>query len=178
MNKTLLTDERWITERATVLSREVGALWVAADKTSACGGCKAKSGCGTSLLAKLGEHQVAVRALLSANLQDERFDEGDVIELAVDRYALVRVALIMYLLPLFGLIAGVLLAGDLSEVWVVLGAALGLALGGWAASLCLRRWRNDDGLQPVVLRRALAQGVAPVALSPLPATLSPLGEHT
>ncbi|MDZ7923240.1 MAG: SoxR reducing system RseC family protein [Marinagarivorans sp.] len=164
----LLADEHWITEQATVLYHDGDALWVAANKTSACGSCKAKSGCGTSLLAKLGEHQVAVRALLADNLQQEVFNEGDVIELAVDRYALVRVALVMYLLPLLGLIAGVLLALDLPEVWVALSALAGLVLGGWAASLCLRRWRNDDGLQPVVLRRALAQGFAPVILHTLP----------
>ncbi len=170
MSDLLLTDERWITEQATVLYRDEGVLWVAADKTSACGSCKAKSGCGTSLLAKLGEHQVAVRALLSENLQQEIFAEGDVIELAVDRYALVKVALIMYVLPLLGLIAGVLLAGNVSEFWVVICAASGLALGGWAASVCLRCWRNDDGLQPVVLRRALVPGFLPVVMPSL-------GEH-
>ena len=163
----LLADERWITEQAIVLYRDGDALWVAADKTSACGSCKAKSGCGTSLLAKLGEHQVAVRALLPDNLQQENFNEGDLIELAVDRYALVKVALIMYLLPLLGLVTGVLLALDQREAWVVLSAVAGLALGGWAASICLRRWRNDDGLHPVVLRRALAQGFAPVIISSL-----------
>ena len=85
---------RWITEQAKVLSQDADALWVAADKTSACGSCKAKSGCGTSLLAKLGSQQVAVRALLPEHLRASQFTEGETIELAIERTAFVKVALV------------------------------------------------------------------------------------
>ncbi|HEY7771894.1 MAG TPA: SoxR reducing system RseC family protein [Marinagarivorans sp.] len=153
--------DRWITERATVLSvdTEAGALWVAAEKASACASCKAKSGCGTSVLARLGADQVAVRALLSEGSRELSFAQGDEVDLAIDRNAFVKVALVMYLVPLLGLIAGVLLSLGLfpnqSDAVVAFTAVLGLLLGGWAASFILKSWRNDERLQPIVLRRCL-----------------------
>lgn len=155
---------RWITERATVLSQEADALWVAADKTSACGSCKAKAGCGTSLLAKLGSQQVAVRALLPAGLSQERFVAGEDIELAIDRTAFVKVALVMYITPLIGLVAGVVLSLGRPEFITVLAGIGGLFLGGWLASVVLKYWRDDEDLQPVVLRRALPVGESVIDL--------------
>ena len=149
--------ERWIHERAVVLSLENNsALWVAADKASACGSCKARSGCGTSLLAKLGAKQVAVRAVIPESLRRECFHPGEEVELAIDRTAFLKVALVMYLVPLLGLLLGVLVALPLSDFYTAIVAFLGLMCGGWLASRLLKQWRNDECLQPVVLRRALA----------------------
>lgn len=157
-------NSRWVTERAAVLSQEPGALWVAADKASACGSCKAKSGCGTSLLAKLGSDQVPVRALLPANLQRETFTAGEEIELAIDRTAFVKVALVMYLIPLLGLVGFVVLSLGQAEVITVLAGVAGLFIGGWLASVVLKRWRDHEDLQPVVLRRALPMGQSVIEL--------------
>ena len=154
--------DRWMIEKATVLSCEPDALWVAADKTSACGSCKAKSGCGTSLLAKLGTEQIAVRATLPPALIRQHFTEGEWIELAIDRYAFVKVALLMYMVPLAGLLLGVLLLQGADDWQVAVGASAGLLLGGWLTSVLLKHWRNAESLQPVVLRRCLLEGVAPV----------------
>lgn len=153
-----IDEARWVTEQAKVLSQEADALWVAADKTSACGSCKAKSGCGTSLLAKLGSQQVAVRALLPEHLRASHFAEGENIELAIERTAFVKVALVMYLLPIVAMIGAVALALGMAEYLVVIAALLGLLVGGWLASVTLKHWRNDERLQPVVLRRTLPEG--------------------
>ncbi len=162
---------RWITERARVLSADPDglSLWVAADKASACSSCKAQSGCGTSVLAKLGANQVAVRALLSPELASQSFVEGQDVDLAVDRSAFVKVALVMYLIPLVGLITAVLLAPvfnvGASDAYVALVAVVGLFLGGWLANRILNRWRNDERLQPLVLRTSLAADQAALRLS-------------
>ena len=159
---------RWITEQAKVLSQEADALWVAADKTSACGGCKAKSGCGTSLLAKLGSQQVAVRALLPEHLRGSHFTEGENIELAIERNAFVKVALVMYLLPISVMIGAVVLALGMAQFLIVMAAVFGLLVGGWLASVTLKRWRNDERLQPVVIRRILPEGEYVVELREYP----------
>lgn len=158
-------DAHWITERAQVLVVQDDALWVAADKTSACGSCKAKSGCGTSLLAKLGRDQVAIRALLPQSLQSSHFVAGDEIELAIDRTAFVKVALVMYVLPLLSLMVAITVTLGQPEYQVAMAAFLGLLTGGWVASRVLKRWRNDERLQPVVLRRALVAGEHVLQLS-------------
>jgi sigma-E factor negative regulatory protein RseC len=158
--------DHWITEKATVLSCEPDALWVAADKTSACGSCKAKSGCGTSLLAKLGIEQIAVRATLPPALIYEHFVEGEWVELAIDRHAFVKVALLMYLLPLAGLLMGVLLLQGADDWQVALAACVGLFFGGFLTCVLLKHWRNAESLQPVVLRRCLLEGVESVTFQP------------
>ena len=43
-----------IEERGRVLSTEPGAVWVATIRSSTCGSCQAKAGCGQALLQKLG----------------------------------------------------------------------------------------------------------------------------
>lgn len=162
--------DRWITERAKVLSVDVesGALWVAAEKASACASCKAKSGCGTSVLARLGVNEVAVRALMTRETRDLTFSEGDEVDLAVDRNAFVKVALVMYLIPLLGLISGVLASLAIfpshNDLSVALFAVTGLMLGGWSASVILKVWRDDERLQPIVLRRRLPSDHAVVQL--------------
>ena len=150
-------NDRWIVERARVLSSEQGALWVAADKSSACGKCSVKTGCGTSLLASMmtkeGDHEVAVRALLPHELAEQPFAAGQFVELAIDKNAFVKTALVMYLIPLAGLLAGVVLGSGRPEAVIALMAITGLFLGGWLASIILQKWRNCEHLQPTVLRR-------------------------
>lgn len=143
--------DRWVIEQATVISRDGNFLWVAAEKTSACSACRAKSTCGTALLAKAGSQQVVVRALIDDSQLAFSFNEGEQIELGVDRNALVKAALIMYLTPLVGLMAGVLLAIQHSEPIAIVAAILGIALGGWFASVLLKRRKDDLSMQPVVL---------------------------
>lgn len=145
----------WITEQATVLGQQGNALWVAAERTSACSACRAKSGCGTALLAKLGSEQVVVRALLDDSLQGLSFYEGEQVDLAVDRYAFVKAALIMYLTPLVSLVIAVIATLGLGELVSIAAAALGLLLGGWLASVVLKRRRDDPSLQPVIIGRVV-----------------------
>jgi sigma-E factor negative regulatory protein RseC len=155
-----MVTKRWIVESGRVLSSEEGALWVAADKSGACGNCSAKVGCGTSLLASFftpkGDHEIVVRALLSAELREQTFTPGQMVELAIDKNAFVKIALVSYLVPLTGLLAGVILAARNIEVLVVFAALAGLFLGGWLASRILRNWRNNELMQPIVLRRCIS----------------------
>lgn len=153
----------WITEQATVLEQAGNTLWLAAEKTSACSACRAKSGCGTALLARIGSEQIVVRAIIDKALQSVDFAPGEQVELAVDRYAFVKAALIMYLTPMLGLVASVVATLGQSEVWSIMAAALGLLLGGWLASALLKRRRDDPSLQPVVIGR-VANGTPHIAV--------------
>lgn len=130
--------------------------WVDTERTSGCSSCSAK-GCGTGTLSKaLGarSHRVRVR-----NPIDAQVGEGVVLGLRDD--ALVRGSFFVYIVPLLALLAGALLgetlAGRLGVAWadafVALAGAVGLALGLlWLRSFG-RRWADDEGHQPVILRR-------------------------
>ncbi len=70
--------------------------------------------------------------------------------------ALVRGALLVYLLPLVLLFAGALLGqaafASAGEELVVVCGVLGLVLGLLAVRILSQRWQNDVRYQPVVLR--------------------------
>lgn len=157
----------WITEQAIVLEQKGDAVWVAAERTSACSACRAKSGCGTALLAKLGSEQVIVRALLDHSLHGHSLTEGERVELAVDRHAFMKAALIMYLTPLGGLVLAVVMTLGLGELISITAAFLGLLVGGWGASIVLKRRRDDPSLQPVIIGRVVEAGSSTLVEEPL-----------
>tara|TARA_R110000764_G_scaffold32583_4_gene73650 strand:+ start:28 stop:498 length:471 start_codon:yes stop_codon:yes gene_type:complete len=142
-----------IEERGRVLSAEPGAVWVATIRSSTCGSCQAKAGCGQAMLQKLGSgsSQGFVRALT-----EQQWQVGDEVLVGVPEDAVVRSALWVYLVPLLGLFGAALSAQWLgwAEPGVIFAAAVGLLFG-----FALVRWhdRNSQGdlsLQPQVIARA------------------------
>ncbi|MFN2308769.1 MAG: SoxR reducing system RseC family protein [Gammaproteobacteria bacterium] len=145
-----------IEETARVIATEAGFVWVETRRQSTCGGCAAKSGCGTAALAKvLGTRRTRVRAIDRQGVQ-----VGDEVVVGIDESALIRGSLAVYAVPLLGLLAGAVLGGVLSARLLVGGEALTLGLGiaGLLAGLIWLkgftvRIRDDGRYQPVVLRR-------------------------
>lgn len=147
-------------ESAVVLEVGEGYAWVETRRRSACGACAASGGCGTATLAKAwGERPTRVRALSTLPVQP-----GDAVMVGLAEGALLRGALLVYLLPLALLLAGALLGqaafAGAGEEPVILAGATGLGLGFLAARVLSRRWRGDARFQPVVVRR-LNTGSAP-----------------
>ncbi|MFO7641648.1 MAG: SoxR reducing system RseC family protein [Candidatus Competibacteraceae bacterium] len=143
-----------IEERAMVVAVEEGYVWLETQRRSSCGGCQASGGCGVATLAKLWPGQrTRVRAIAEPGLRP-----GDEVMVGLAEGALLRGALLVYLLPLALLLAGALLgqavfAGAGEEPVVALGV-VGLGLGFLAVRVLSRRLRRDARFQPVVLRRA------------------------
>ncbi|RGP54494.1 SoxR reducing system RseC family protein [Pseudomonas abyssi] len=147
-----------IEERGRVLSVEPGAVWVETVRSSTCGNCAAKAGCGQGLLQRLGSG--AARGFVRA-LTDRQWQVGDEVIIGVPEDALVRGALWVYLMPLFALFVAALSAQALGagEPQVILAALAGLAFG-----FVLLRWRavrasHDPLLTPQVLGAAGFTGV-------------------
>lgn len=148
-----------IEEQGRVVAVESGAVWVETLRKSTCSSCSVKAGCGQGLLDQLGANgrRGYVRAL-----SDLQLNVGDTVVIGVHEDLLVRGSLLVYLLPLFGLFAGAVLAEQvgLPEPWVILGGVCGFFL-----ACCAVRWRSrvtagDPALQPVVLRALLGSAVA------------------
>lgn len=144
-----------IEEQGRVVAVEAGAVWVETLRKSTCSSCSVKAGCGQGLLDQLGAggRRGYVRAL-----SDLHLSVGDAVVIGVREELLVRGSLLVYLLPLLGLFAGAIVAGQLalSEPWVILSA-----LSGFVVACAGVRWRShqasaDPFLQPVVLRTLLA----------------------
>lgn len=142
-----------IEERGRVLSMESGAVWVTTIRSSTCGSCQAKAGCGHALLQKLGTRssQGFVRALT-----EQTWQIGEEVIIGVPENAVVRSAMWAYLVPLVGLFTAALTAQALgcSEPMMILLAAVGLLAGFAVVRWHDRKVQQDSQLHPQVIARA------------------------
>jgi sigma-E factor negative regulatory protein RseC len=142
-----------ITEAGRVVAVEPDCLWVETMRQSTCNSCSAQKGCGHGLMNKLGSGRAHhVRAILKPD-SSQSFQLNDQVEIAVPEKVLVSGALLVYLLPLLMLMAGALLSShwNMAEPMVVLGAAVGFALGLLVVRFHAWKTRNDQHLQPQVV---------------------------
>ena len=136
-----------IEESGRVLSVEEGAVWVETVRSSTCGNCAAKAGCGQALLARVGSG--ARRGFIRA-LTDRSWQIGDEVFIAIPEDAVVRGVLWVYLTPLLGLFAAALLAQaqGAAEPMVILAAVSGLIAGFAVARWHGQRAQRDPQLMP------------------------------
>jgi sigma-E factor negative regulatory protein RseC len=139
----------WMEEQGVVVSVGDGWATVRVQRQSTCGACSARSGCGNGVLS-----EVLGRRALELRVPDrERLQPGDRVTLGIRDRSLVSGAVVMYLLPLAGLIgvAAVLsmLIPGVTEIWLILGGLAGFASG----LLAVRRWlrRQGNRFDPVLL---------------------------
>jgi len=139
-----------IEEHGRVVATDPGLAWVETIRQSACDSCSAKSGCGHSALAKLGQSAVHMQALCDISVS-----VGDQVVVGVPEEIMVKSSFLAYLMPLLSMMVFGLLA-DAAGAQDLMTALAGLA--GLGAGFALLRWhfhqnQHDDRYQPVVLRR-------------------------
>jgi sigma-E factor negative regulatory protein RseC len=150
-----------IEETGLVVAVDGELAEVETQRTSACGGCAAKGGCGTSVLAQVfgaRPSRVRVHNRIKA-LPGERVVVG------LPEGAFLRAAFALYAVPLLGLFGGALggewLAQRAAAATTEPGAVLGGLLGLMAGLLWLRRFSRradaDSPYRAVILRRAAGQ---------------------
>jgi len=145
-----------LTESARVIRRDGNRVELELQRVSACGHCELSQGCGTGALGRLLGGRT--RPLVIETDQDCR--AGDRVLLAMPESALVTASLLLYGLPLAGLLLGGLGAMwfDPAE-WLVAAAA---ALGLWAG--CKIAARITRGIE----RRGQAPFISSVGANPQP----------
>ena len=157
-----------IEERAVILSLESepsAAHSTAAHSTAtleierkiACGLCGQTRGCGNSIWGKLFAHQST--AFKAQNLINAKV--GDSVIVGINEKALLKSALLLYILPLATMLIGAILATQIHDtnVYAMLGALVGLVLGfvwvkGHAMSSSYFKLQ-----QPVILRLATQETI-------------------
>jgi sigma-E factor negative regulatory protein RseC len=136
-------------ERAKVVALEEHGAWVETQRKSACGGCAQGGSCGTGALA-----QWFKPAVTRFHIQAERpLQLGEEVWIGLDERALLRSALLVYLLPLLGLFMAALAWQALGggETGSVLAGLAGLAVGFVAVRGFSRRFAKDARYHPVLL---------------------------
>lgn len=117
--------------------------WVQTESPASCGACGGR-GCGsTSVFGQLFNPRPSAYPVLNAI--DAQV--GDAVVIGVAEGEILRSVFRSYVLPLLLLLGGAVLGMELGgELWAMLGAGLGLVLGGYLL-------RGARGGQPVILRR-------------------------
>ncbi|MFQ2030953.1 SoxR reducing system RseC family protein [Aeromonas veronii] len=99
-------------ELATVVAIEGDHAWVECERRSACSGCQQQSNCGTGTVAKAFPLKAPrLRVRLTAEVR-----VGQQVRLGIPQESLLRGAALVYVLPLFCLLAGALLG----QLWLAL----------------------------------------------------------
>ncbi len=131
------------------------------ERKTACGLCGQTRGCGNSIWGKLFAHQST--AFKAQNLINAKV--GDSVIVGINESALLKSALLLYILPLVTLFFGAILATQFnaSDTSAMIGALVGLALGllwvkGHTMSSSYFKLQ-----QPVILRLAFQETVINVS---------------
>jgi len=139
-----------IEEQATVTGIDGHWAMVRMQRQSACNSCELSSGCGTGAIGRLLGHRS--KPVMIKN--QHQLKQGDTVVLGLPDDALLKASLLIYGLPLLGLMVGGMVASLIigeSELLVVVFAMVGLVTGlQVSARLASRRYSNQ--FSPKVLR--------------------------
>jgi sigma-E factor negative regulatory protein RseC len=131
-----------IVETGRVVALEGAAVWIETIRSSACGSCAARSGCGHRTLAGvLTSDKGLVRARESDSLKAADCSVNDRVEISIPRSTLSLGALLLYGLPLVSGIALAMMIGAESDARAAAGFFVGL-LGAFAGL----RWMSSRSL--------------------------------
>lgn len=116
-----------IEEYAIIIARTDKQATLELERRTACGLCGQKRGCGNATWGKLlghASHQFSADNPIGANV-------GDSVVVGIDENAVLNTAFFLYVVPLVAMLAGASIAEYFfnNEFYVMLGAAIGLALG-------------------------------------------------
>lgn len=150
-----------ITEPGKVVAIDADGIWVETANQSACSRCSARKGCGQSLLAQMDGHRSYIKAGLNGHAPGD-FREGNLITIGVHETAVLRGSLMVYCLPLLGLMGGALAgnAFDLNELGVAVCTLAGLVTAAVAVRWSSQAHSHDERFQPVVVDTLPTEGQA------------------
>ena len=136
-----------LSESALVTRRDGNRVELELQRSSACDNCELSQGCGTGALGRLLGHRS--RPLVIET--DKDCEPGDRVLLELPESALVRASLLLYGLPLFGLVFGGLLAALLALAeWLVVSIALFGLFAGFKFAARTTRRLEQGGQAPYI----------------------------
>lgn len=151
-----------IEEQGQVVDVQGEFAWIESERTTTCGSCAVRKGCGTSALAQvLGQRRVRLRVLNRINAR-----VGDNVVIGIAESGVVHGSLAVYAVPLLGLFAGALAGQALGSAVLDMQSdlpAIAGAVAGFVAALAWlkqfsRAREKDAGYQPVALRQQIRTG--------------------
>ena len=155
-----------IEEQAQVVDVKGNKLLLQAQTQSACGSCSASKGCGTSLLSKvIGRKFTHFQAENNVNAI-----VGDTVVVGIPEDALLKGSVVMYIIPIIGMLVFALLSGWLlsdelfiesaqsRDLMIAVSAIMGLIFGSLISKWYFQRQSSTQLFSPVVLRKIIDHG--------------------
>lgn len=150
-----------IEEQAQVVEVVGSQLVLQAQTQSACGSCSASKGCGTSVLSKvIGRKFTRFQAE-----NDIDAEVGDTVVVGISEDALLRGSLVMYIIPIMGMLVFALLAdaslaafAEYRDLSIAAAGIMGLASGSLLSRWYFQRRGSQQRFTPVVLRKIIGHG--------------------
>lgn len=150
-----------IEEQAQVVDIKEGRLILQAQTQSSCGSCEVSKGCGTSLLAKVvGRKFTHFQAENNINAKI-----GDTVVVGIAEDALLKGSVVMYVLPIFGMLIFALLADSFflpdeyyRDLAIAACAVMGMVAGALISKWYFQRRSSAQLFSPVVLRKIIGRG--------------------
>jgi len=142
-----------IKQQAWVIGVEQNAVIVETQRSSSCGHCADKQGCGTATLAKaMSSNQTTLRLNT-----DIKVNIGDQVTLSIDESALLKGSLFIYLFPLISLILAAIFGDYCARFFNIDNELLSILCGlcGFIASLLFARFNPrarqfQQAIQPTI----------------------------
>jgi sigma-E factor negative regulatory protein RseC len=147
-----------LTETGRVVAIEANAVWVETIRSSSCGRCAARAGCGHGALAMgLQKNRGLVRVRDSAKLTSSQCELDDQVEIQLPESAVLLASATVYALPLLLAIGFAIGAAPWGELPAVIGFVSGLLVGFGVARWLVGAGRGGESFEPMLVAR-----VAPV----------------
>jgi sigma-E factor negative regulatory protein RseC len=142
-------------ETGRVVAVDTEGLWVETIRQSTCGSCSAQKGCGHGLLNRISDGKRGYIRVLPGDQGHRDCSVDDQVRISIPEEVILRGSLIVYMLPLFCMLAGAAAAVAILPGSQDLLAAAG-AVTGFVAGFALVRWhawhhRHDSSLQPTLV---------------------------
>lgn len=155
-------------ETGRVVAVEPESLWVETIRQSTCGSCAARQGCGHGLLNRIADGRSGYVRVLRGDSNSPQCAVDDQVRISIPEQVILRGSVVVYMLPLFCMLAGAALFAYLlpagPEALSVLGAGLGLVVGFGLVRWHAWRHRHDRSLQPSLLE-VVPRSAIPVELA-------------
>ena len=142
-----------LVETGRVVAVERDGVWVETVRSSTCGSCAARKGCGHGLMNQVRDGQQGLVRALPGRISPSECELDDEVQISIPEEVILSGSLVVYIMPLLTMLVGAGIAAQFSggDVAAALGAVAGLALG-----MALVRWhayrhRDDLRLQPQLM---------------------------
>lgn len=150
-----------IEETAQVVELKGSQLVLQAQTKSSCGSCAASKGCGTSVLSKVVGRKFT--RFLAENSIDAEI--GDTVVVGISEDALLKGSLVMYIIPVMGMLVIALVANQLlgatveyRDLLLAASGGFGFLAGALVSKWYFQRQASVQRFRPVVLRKIIEHG--------------------